>query len=135
MSFDESFSKAYDEVNQLFADILASHVQDNDLIWIHDYHLMTVPEKLRDAVKGKENVKISFLLHKVFPSHDFFAILPKRKELLEGLLNCGLVGFHTAECEEHFRKSCQTILCVTASSMFTASGFVTDIGSKSSQWI
>jgi len=100
MSFDESFSKAYDEVNQRFADILAFHVQDNDLIWIHDYHLMTVPKKLRDAVKGKKNVKIGFFLHTVFPSHDFFAILPKRKELLEGLLNCDLVGFHTVEYEE-----------------------------------
>jgi len=94
---------------------------------------MAVPEKLGDAVKGKENVKISFFLHTVFPSHGFFAILPQRKELLEGLLNCGLMGFRTAKYEERLRKSCQTIPCVTASSMFTASGFVTDIGTKEQQ--
>jgi trehalose 6-phosphate synthase len=73
---------------------------------------MTMSKKLRDTTKDKMNVKIGFFLHTAFPSRDFFTILPKRTELLEGLLSCDLVGFHTSEYEEHFRKSCESILCV-----------------------
>lgn len=110
MSFDESYGEAYEKVNQLFADVVAPYVQDNDLIWVHDYHLMTMAKKLRNATKDKKNVRIGFFLHTAFPSRDFFTILPKREELLQGLFSCDLVGFHTAEYEEHFRNSCQSIL-------------------------
>lgn len=112
MSFDESFGEAYAKVNQRFADVVAARVQDNDLIWVHDYHLMMLPKMLRDATKGKKDVKIGFFLHTAFPSRDFFTIMPKRKELLQGLLSCDLVGFHTSDYEEHFRKSCESILFV-----------------------
>jgi trehalose 6-phosphate synthase len=112
MSFDESYGEAYEKVNQLFADVVAPYVQDNDLIWVHDYHLMTMAKKLRNATKDKKNVRIGFFLHTAFPSRDFFTILPKREEILQGLFSCDLVGFHTAEYEEHFRKSCESILSV-----------------------
>ena len=112
MSFDESFSVAYEKVNQIFADTVAAQVEDNDLIWVHDYHLMLLPSKLRDATKGKKNVKIGFFLHTAFPSRDFFTILPRRDDLLRGLLHCNLLGFHTREYEENFLQSCSTILCV-----------------------
>ena len=51
MSSDESFGHAYDKVNQRFADVVANHVQDNGLIWVHDYYLITLPKKLREAMK------------------------------------------------------------------------------------
>ena len=112
MSFDESFGEAYEKVNQRFADVVAEHVHDNDIVWIHDYHLMTMAKKLRGAMKDKKNVKIGFFLHTAFPSRDFFTILPKREALLQGLMSCDLLGFHTAEYEDHFRKSCASILHV-----------------------
>jgi trehalose 6-phosphate synthase len=105
MSFDESFCEAYDKVNQHFTDVVAAHVRDNDVIWIHDYHLMTMPKRLRDATKDKKKIKIGFFLHTAFPSRDFFTIMPKRKEILQGLLSCDLAGFRTTDYEEHFRKS------------------------------
>ena len=73
---------------------------------------MTMAKKLRDATKDKKDVKLGFFLHTAFRSRDFLTILPKRETFLQGLLSCDLVGFHTAEYEEHFRKSCESILQV-----------------------
>lgn len=111
MSFDETSSVAYRKVNKLFAEAVAPHVRDYDLIWVHDYHLMLLPAMLcQELGNTKQNVKIGFFLHTPFPSNDFFTILPGRDEVLKGLLNCNLVGFHTDEYSQHFLHSCSTVL-------------------------
>jgi trehalose 6-phosphate synthase len=59
------------------------------------------------------NVWIGFFLHTVFPASDFFRILHVRKDILRGLLNCDLVGFHNPDYSEHFLQCCRKIMYVS----------------------
>lgn len=111
ITFDESAWEAYKETNRLFAKAVAKEVQDNDLIWVHDYHLMLLPEMLREEIgTSRENVKIGFFLHTPFPSSEIYRILPVRNELLLGVLHCDLIGFHTYDYTRHFLSSCSRLL-------------------------
>ncbi|WZH46260.1 glycosyl transferase [Fusarium acuminatum] len=111
ITFDESAWAAYQEVNRLFAKTVIKDVQDGDLIWVHDYHLMLLPQMLREEIgKSKKNVKIGFFLHTPFPSSEIYRILPVREALLTGLLDCDLIGFHTYDYARHFLSSCSRIL-------------------------
>ncbi len=84
------------------------------MIWVHDYHLMLLPQMLREEIgDSKKNVKIGFFLHTPFPSSEIYRILPVREELLQGVLSCDLVGFHTYDYARHFLSSCARILGVS----------------------
>lgn len=98
-------------MNRLFAKTMAKDVQDGDMIWVHDYHLMLLPEMLREEIGDtKKNVKIGFFLHTPFPSSEIYRILPVREQLLMGVLQCDLIGFHTYDYARHFLSSCARIL-------------------------
>ncbi|KAK5446435.1 Trehalose-6-P synthase/phosphatase complex synthase subunit [Exophiala xenobiotica] len=114
ITFDESAWSAYTEANRLFARTVAEDVQDGDLIWVHDYHLMLLPQMLREEIgTSKSNVKIGFFLHTPFPSSEIYRILPVRNEILLGVLHCDLIGFHTYDYARHFLSSCSRILGLT----------------------
>ncbi|KAI7976994.1 hypothetical protein EIK77_002504 [Talaromyces pinophilus] len=88
ITFDEYAWEAYKKANRLFAQAVAKDVQDGDLVWVHDYHLMLLPEMLREEIGDtKKNVKIGFFLHTPFPSSEIYRILPVRNELLLGVLH------------------------------------------------
>jgi len=111
ITFDESAWAAYREVNRLFAQTVAKDVQDGDLVWVHDYHLMLLPQMLREEIgTSKKNVRIGFFLHTPFPSSEIYRILPVREQLLLGILDCDLIGFHTYDYARHFLSSCSRIL-------------------------
>lgn len=111
MNFDENAWAAYIEANEQFASKIASQVDDNDMIWVHDYHLMLLPQMLRQKIGStKKNVKIGFFLHTPFPSSEIYRILPVRKEILEGVLSCDLIGFHTYDYARHFLSSVSRIV-------------------------
>jgi trehalose 6-phosphate synthase len=59
---------------------------------------------------GKAGVKIGFFLHTPFPSSEIYRILPVRREILLGVLQCDLIGFHTYDYARHFLSSCTRIL-------------------------
>jgi trehalose 6-phosphate synthase len=65
---DDTAAVAYQAANRLFAKEIALHVSDDDSIWIHDYHLMLLPQFLRqelgDTKKQRQN---RFFLHTPFP--------------------------------------------------------------------
>ena len=111
-TFDETAWNAYKETNRLFARAIAADARDGDLVWIHDYHLMLVPAMLREELceRGVRDVRVGFFLHTPWPSSEMYRILPVRKELLEGVLPCDLIGFHTFEYARHFLKSCEKVL-------------------------
>lgn len=72
---------------------------------------MLLPQMLREEIAdSKKNVKIGFFLHTPFPSSEIYRILPVREQLLTGLLDCDLVGFHTYDYARHFLSSCSRIL-------------------------
>ncbi|KAK3710975.1 Trehalose-6-P synthase/phosphatase complex synthase subunit [Vermiconidia calcicola] len=114
ITFDESAWEGYSEANRLFAKAIVHDLQDNDLVWVHDYHLMLLPAMLREEIERREdkpkNVKFGFFLHTPFPSSEIYRILPVRNEILEGVLHCDLVGFHTYDYARHFLSSCARIL-------------------------
>ncbi|KAI8612256.1 glycosyltransferase family 20-domain-containing protein [Chytriomyces sp. MP71] len=114
INYDEMCWEAYQQANQMFADTLAEHIQDGDLIWIHDYHLMLLPALLRARLDPAEypNVKMGFFLHIPFPSSEIYRILPVRREILTGVLAADLIGFHTYDYARHFLSSCARILGV-----------------------
>ena len=111
IKFNDDTWDAYKTVNKLFADAILKDVQDGDLIWVHDYHLMLLPELLRQGLNAAgKKAKIGYFLHTPFPNSEIFRILPCRRELLVGLLSCDLVGFHTPDYAKHFVSACASIL-------------------------
>jgi trehalose 6-phosphate synthase/phosphatase len=102
---------AYEQVNALFANKLLSIVNEEDTIWVHDYHLMLLPKKLRDK---KPDLTIGFFLHVPFPSYEIFRMLPGnwKTSLLNGLLGADLIGFQTHDYLSHFLQSSKMILKV-----------------------
>lgn len=96
----------------LFAQTIAREAQDGDMIWVHDYHLMLLPEMLRNELRnlGKKNIRIGFFLHTPFPSSEIYRVLPVRTDLLRGLLHSDLIGFHTFDYARHFLSSCSYLL-------------------------
>lgn len=96
----------YEEVNRIFARSLLEYVQEGDIIWIHDYHLFLLPQYLRESgVK----LQIGFFLHIPFPSSEVFRMLPSRKDILEGLLCCDLLGFQSYDYLSNFSDSVSVI--------------------------
>ncbi|RYD94486.1 MAG: bifunctional alpha,alpha-trehalose-phosphate synthase (UDP-forming)/trehalose-phosphatase, partial [Sphingobacteriales bacterium] len=85
---------AYIQVNALFAERLADIYQPGDVIWVHDYQLMLLPQLLRRRLP---EASIGYFLHIPFPSYEIFRLLPTawKTLLLQGLLGADLLGFHT----------------------------------------
>src|ERR1700760_1345938 len=111
ITFDESAWQAYTEANRLFAKAVAKDVEDGDLVWVHDYHLMLLPMMLREELGDeKKNVKLGFFLHTPFPSSEIYRILPVRDQILRCVLHCDLIGFHTYDYARHFISSCARLL-------------------------
>lgn len=82
------------------------------IVWIHDYHLMLLPSLLRKALP---KANIGFFLHTPFPSSELFRCLPKRKEILSGILGSDLIGFQTYSHARHFISSCTRVLGLESS--------------------
>lgn len=104
--------EAYKRVNKTFADAAVPSARNGDLVWVHDYQLMLVPEMIREQVP---DARIGFFLHIPFPAVDVFRLLPWRSEILEGLLGADLVGFHTSSYSRHFATALRHLLDVEIS--------------------
>lgn len=111
VTFDEEPWKAYKKVNEIFADYITDAAQNGELIWVHDYHLMLLPQMLRErmARKGK-NACIGFSLHTPFPAAEALRVLPVARDLLQGMLSSTLVGFHTEDYRMNFTEGCHNLL-------------------------
>ena len=109
--FDDGPWQAYKRVNEIIADQIAEAASGGTLIWVHDYHLMLVPELLRSRLRQQgKTCPIGFSLHTPFPAGDFWRNLPVRKDLIEGLLSSDLIGFHTDEYKQNFIDTCASLL-------------------------
>ena len=91
-TFDREWYDTYRKVNKLFAEQLFPYIRDDDLIWIHDYHLIPMAEELRQlGVKAK----IGFFLHVPFPAWEVYVTLPWHWQLMKALCTYDLLGFQT----------------------------------------
>ncbi|KAG9307403.1 hypothetical protein G9A89_017232 [Geosiphon pyriformis] len=97
----------YVKVNQRFADQIIEVYRPGDIVWIHDYHLLLVPEMLR---KRLPEAPIGLFIHAPFPSSEIFRCLPKRNEVLNGMLGANQIGFQTYSYASHFISNCTRIL-------------------------
>ena len=105
--FSADFFNTYTEVNRRFSDAILAIAKDDDIIWIHDYQLMLVPQMIREALP---DVTIGFFLHIPFPAFPVFTALPWRKEILEGLMGANVIGFQTYDDVHHFTDAANRIL-------------------------
>ncbi len=105
--FREEYWQAYQEVNQKFAQAIIENTGDNEMVWVHDYQLLLVPQMVRDV---KPNLNIGFFLHIPFPSYEVLRILPWREEIVRGLMGANLIGFHTYDYARHFISSVKRLL-------------------------
>ena len=108
IDFTSNVWNAYVQANELFAQKLRQILQPDDLVWIHDYHLMLLAKNLKQCIG--ETVRIGFFLHTPFPSAEIFQILPPTSDLLNGMLANDLIAFHTYDYMRHFISNCTILL-------------------------
>lgn len=107
VEYDPGTWEAYREANERFCEVAVKHLRPGDMLWIHDYQLMLLPQLLREAAP---DVTIGFFLHIPFPAADIFRVLPRREEILHGLLGADYLAFHTHNYLQHFRSSLLRVL-------------------------
>lgn len=89
----------YFRVNRLFAERLLPLLREDDLIWIHDYHLIPLGEELRRL--GVRN-RIGFFMHIPWPAPDVLLTIPVQEELLRAMTSFDLLGFQTEHDADNF---------------------------------
>ena len=90
--YSEEQHEAYERVNRQMAQRLLPLLQPDDLVWVHDYHLIPFAERLRELGATQP---VGFFLHIPFPHIEMLRILPTYAELLRELAAYDVVGFQT----------------------------------------
>jgi trehalose 6-phosphate synthase len=112
--YEEEEYEAYQSLNALFARELVPLLREGDLIWVHDYHLIPLAQKLRE--RGVR-APLGFFLHIPFPHYEVLRALPRCAELMRAMLSYDLVGFQTSTDREAFLGAAQALWgaqCVTS---------------------
>ncbi|KAG8931861.1 hypothetical protein FRC01_000693 [Tulasnella sp. 417] len=109
--YDSKSFEHYRAVNLKFAEAIVSNHQDGDIIMVNDYHLMLLPQMIRERIP---NATIGFFLHVTFPSSEIFRCLAARQKLLRGMLGADLIAFQTYNHMRHFRQTVHRILSLEA---------------------
>jgi trehalose 6-phosphate synthase len=102
--YDRSFGAGYERVNERFASTVTPLIEPDDLIWVHDYHLIPLGQQLRQ--RGLKN-RIGFFLHIPWPPQRLMVSLPFHQRLVRSMLAYDLIGFHTEEWLESFHHYVQ----------------------------
>lgn len=90
--YERHFAGGYARVNKRFADTMLPLVESDDLLWVHDYHLIPLGRDLRE--RGVKN-RIGFFLHTPWPPMRLLASLPSHRQLVETLFAYDLIGFQS----------------------------------------
>ncbi|HRO32795.1 MAG TPA: trehalose-6-phosphate synthase [Brevundimonas sp.] len=99
-AYERSYGEGYERTNRRFAEVLAPLIQPDDVIWVHDYHMIPLARDLRRL--GVTN-RIGFFLHTPWPARQLLVTLPHHRRLVESMFAYDLVGFHTEEWLDLFR--------------------------------
>jgi trehalose 6-phosphate synthase len=84
--------EGYMRVNEEFARQLMPVLKPDDVIWIHDYHLIPLASLLRRMGCRQ---KIGHFLHTPFPPPELLSAMPHHGALVEAMLDYDLLGFQT----------------------------------------
>ncbi|HEX4766350.1 MAG TPA: trehalose-6-phosphate synthase [Lichenihabitans sp.] len=99
--FNRSDLTGYLRVNGLFADHLSKLLQPDDVIWVHDYHLIPLARELRS--RGCNN-PIGFFLHIPCPPPDLLMTIPRQEQSIGALSYYDLVGFQTENDKTNYGR-------------------------------
>jgi trehalose 6-phosphate synthase len=98
---ESSDVEGYRRVNRMFAEQLARLLQPDDLIWVHDYHLIPLAAELR-AIGCQQ--RIGFFLHIPLPPPLIMAAIPQHVWLMRALFAYDLLGFQSETDLAHFAR-------------------------------
>src|SRR5437879_11770255 len=104
---DSATWRAYERVNERFAQVAADASDDEALVWVHDYQLLRVPHHLRRLAPRR---RIAFFLHIPFPAADVLRVLPWSRDLIQGMLAADLVGVHIPSYADHVLTCAERLL-------------------------
>ena len=107
LRYEPAWWEHYQNVNRTFAEKVLETVQEDDVVWVHDYQLMLLPALLRAAAP---KLRIGFFLHTPFPAYEIFRCHPRRRELVAGMLGANRIGFHAFGYLRHFGSTVQRLL-------------------------
>jgi trehalose 6-phosphate synthase len=105
MDYQQKAWQIYQKVNQRFASHLSELLQPDDLLWVHDYHLIALAAALQ---KQGQTQKVGFFLHIPFPCPAIFNAIPEYQQLIEQMTYYDVLGFQTESDKQAF------LLCLQA---------------------
>ncbi|GAB3225299.1 bifunctional alpha,alpha-trehalose-phosphate synthase (UDP-forming)/trehalose-phosphatase [Spirosoma arcticum] len=110
-SFRESDFDNYQQANTHFLEELTALIEPGDLVWIHDFQLMLLPQLVRQAIP---EATIGYFFHIPFPTYEIVKLLPRtwRQSLIKGILGADVVGFHTTDYVQHFKQSVEEVMAL-----------------------
>ena len=91
----------YMRVNEHFADEMVKVLKPDDIVWVHDYHLIPLAKALRQ--RGLQN-RVGFFLHTPMPPPEIIAAMPRHEHLIPSLSHYDLVGFQTDNDAANFAR-------------------------------
>lgn len=104
IEYKERFWQAYCRVNRLFCDKMKEVLNDGDVIWVHDYHLLLLPQMLKEHFP---NSRIGFFLHTPFPPERLFRLLNGfiGSAIMRSLVTADVLGFQVPEHLRCFQQN------------------------------
>jgi trehalose 6-phosphate synthase len=109
----EAWAGGYLAANAAFAEAVSAELAEdpNRVVMLHDYHLYTAPEAIREAHPA---AFLHFFVHIPWSQPDYWRILPPdvREAILRGLLANDIIAFHTRSYARNFLLCCEDLLDV-----------------------
>ncbi len=115
--FDEYWD-AYLKLSQQVTDAIINYLNEKTIIFLNDYPMFLVPSFLYSECAKKcsqeifQNLSIGLFIHTPFPSYENFKKIPCRKEIIESLMNCSVIGFHNYDHSRNFLKTAKRLLSI-----------------------
>ena len=120
--YQEEQYEAYRAVNALFAQELLPLLRPDDLVWVHDYHLIPLAAQLRAR---QVSAPIGFFLHIRFPHFEVLRALPVHRDIMSALLAYDVVGFQTEVDRQAFMDAARALFgrnCVVSADVIVHAG-------------
>jgi trehalose 6-phosphate synthase len=118
----ECNAAAYFRVNEQFARRLHKMLRQDDIIWVHDYHLIPLARFLRQMGCAH---RIGFFLHIPWPGPEVASALPFYQRLLRSFGAYDVVGFQTQADADNFRDC-----IVSANAGLTVGGALCEVDGR-----
>ncbi len=106
--FTENDWQIYKKVNQKFCDSLLEELPaKSPFVFIQDYHFTLLGKMIKEK---RPDATVALFWHIPWPNPEAFSICPYRKEILDGMLGCDLIGFHIQNHCNNFLDTANKLL-------------------------